>query len=111
MTPLLARHEFAFHQLQWLSPFMAVGSDRLVPKLAAFAISLSKKQISDVKLHFKYQKYTRGWAVGWVRLGSPGTEPIEQYMPAIHRRDTRRLLARESGAPILRVREQTDLSV
>jgi hypothetical protein len=49
MTPLLARHEFAFHQLQWLSPFMAVGCDRLVPKLAAFAISLSIKQIFSQK--------------------------------------------------------------
>jgi hypothetical protein len=34
--------------------------DRLVPKLAAYAISLSAKH---KKLYFKYEQYTRGWAV------------------------------------------------
>ncbi len=29
-------------------------------------------QYFRVKLQFKYQKYTRGWAVGWVVLMLPG---------------------------------------
>ena len=49
-------------------------TDLLVPKLAASAISMSTKQIFSCKLQFKYQKYTRGWAVGWV-ASTRGLDP------------------------------------
>ena len=69
--------------------------NRSVPKLVAFAISLSTSEYFRKNLYFKYQKYTREWEVGWVVFiveGKCFIAPSGSYVSMLHKRSAEAVL-------------------